>query len=325
LIDQKNVKKEGFIKNTESKKTPQVFEYRANMQAEIQQFDISKLMEVGIYDRSKFITATLNIDRSGENINSLSDSSLPQFEKETLILEVLQEGAATLFLYNDGRVNRYFFSKESIPKQLIYKLYRRQGNTFSRSYQFRQQLSNEINCTGIDDKVFENIKYQKRDLQNIFKKFDECEGITTAIYKKKQERDWFNLSIRPGVTFSSLDIKNGTFNSRDRSYGEHTSFRLGLEAEFILPFNRNKWALVVEPTYRTYEGMTANGFEAEYTSVEIPIGVRHYLFFNGNSKLFINGMAVIDSPFEKTVDRYDLNTAVNFAVELVSNIKIATA
>jgi hypothetical protein len=26
LIDQKNVKKEGFIKNTESKKTPQVFE-----------------------------------------------------------------------------------------------------------------------------------------------------------------------------------------------------------------------------------------------------------------------------------------------------------
>ena len=65
-------------------------------------------------------------------------------------------------------------------------------------------------------------------------------------------------------------------------------------------FNRNKWALVVEPTYISYdaeqefvylqtpsETRTTTVF-VDYSAIEIPFGVRHYSFLSESSKLFLN-------------------------------------
>ena len=75
---------------------------------------------------------------------------------------------------------------------------------------------------------------------------------------------------------------------------------MGLEAELILPFNKNKWAVTLEPTYTSYRkevsgefssiiGVTINT-KSNFNFLNIPLGLRHYLFLKGNtsSKLFLN-------------------------------------
>ena len=66
----------------------------------------------------------------------------------------------------------------------------------------------------------------------------------------KTEKDWFNLSIRPGMNYATLSIGNDlTLSITNIDFGNKLGFRLGLEAEFVLPFNKYKWAIIVEPTY----------------------------------------------------------------------------
>ena len=39
----------------------------------------------------------------------------------------------------------------------------------------------------------------------------------------------------------------------DLKFDSNTNVSLGIEAEFILPFNKNKWAIIFEPTYQYYK------------------------------------------------------------------------
>ena len=67
--------------------------------------------------------------------------------------------------------------------------------------------------------------------------------------------------------------------------------RFGVETEFILAFNKNKWGVTIEPTYQYYKSeKKPSDVEAKlnYTSVEIPIGIRHYFYLSEKSKIFIN-------------------------------------
>ena len=93
------------------------------------------------------------------------------------------------------------------------------------------------------------------------------------------------------------------------------SYHLGIEAEFILPFNKNKWGLLIEPSYNTFKGSEGNdvwGDEAKNNTFEIALGVRHYFFLSQNSKIFLDGMLVSYIPLEESIQYLGLEVATNF-------------
>ena len=115
----------------------------------------------------------------------------------------------------------------------------------------------------------------------------------------------FNLSIRPGFNSSSLSIQNSASSSRNTDFDNEFGFRFGIEAEFIMPFNKNKWSLIIEPTYQYFKSekeITNQSAKADYKSIEIPVGVRHYFFLNENSKIFINGSFIFDLSNDSVID-----------------------
>lgn len=107
---------------------------------------------------------------------------------------------------------------------------------------------------------------------------------------------------------------------------------MGVEAEYILPFNNNKWSLIFEPTYQYYK--TEKTFDTnpmdeivrietatvDYSSIELPFGFRHYSYLNHNSRLFANFSAVIDLSIKSKIKygdlNYDSNTGVGLAFGL---------
>ena len=178
----------------------------------------------------------------------------PEFNKEQLFLKQLITGKATLYSYEDSNLTRYFFSNgNSIIEQLIYKSFKKTNNIVGKNNRFRQQLYTELKCEDLLSKDFEKIEYNKKDLIDLFIKFNHCSDPEFIFKKKEQKINLFNLNIRPGLNLSSLTIHNAVSNSRDTDFDNTLNFRLGIELEFILPYNKNKWAIIFEPTYQYFK------------------------------------------------------------------------
>jgi len=110
-----------------------------------------------------------------------------------------------------------------------------------------------------------------------------------------------------------------------------------------MPFNKNKWAFIIEPTFQTIQFEaetfvieTYNGYVPDdniqnviinYKSFELSGGLRHYLYFNKNSKMFINGSVVFEVggfnsivEFEKETD-HEIEPGPTLAIGFGYNYK----
>lgn len=139
-------------------------------------------------------------------------------------------------------------------------------------------------------------KYTSNDLRKIFNIYNSKISGTNSEKPSSEAKNnsKFNLAIRPGLNFySPLEITK-TFGND--GLPSKTGFRIGVEAELVLPFNRNKWSLVVEPTFSLYSNKATirtndnlyNIHVDNYSFINIPVSIRHYMFISDKSKIFVN-------------------------------------
>lgn len=334
-IDNANQKIECLVKNVDWKNNPTEFEYKLSETSEPKVATIEAIKEFGVYDVSKYVRSKTNIDRSSKNIKYLTTNKNPEFQEELLLLKVLIEDDAVLYEYVEGDLRRYFYSKgESTIDQLIFKSYITSGQHIGTNNRFRQQLFTDLNCPNFEKNRFKYIGYNKSDLVKFFLDYSKCsngESSTLVNFEEKQKTDVFNLTLRPRFNSSTLQIKNTGSNSRNFEFDSESGLAIGIEAEYILPFNKNKWAIAIEPTYqsfkseKTIEALNVSGgtlrATVDYTSIEVPLTVRHYLFLNEQSKLFLNVFFVLDfsSSPEIELKRADDSNLTTLKIETNNN------
>ncbi len=312
-IDNTNQKIDCLIKNIDRKNNPTEFEYKLSENSEPKKITIKTIKEFGIDNISKYVRSIVNIDRSSENINNLSNDKNPTFKEEELFLKVLVEGKANLYQYADNELKRYFYNKKnSNIEQLIFKSYKATENNFGKNNRFRQQLFVDLKCPNFKTSKFENVEYKKNSLVRFFTEYSKCHNNELINFESGQKRDLFNLTIRPRINSSSLTIQNSVSNSRNTDFENKIGFGFGLEAEFIFPFNKNKWAIAIETTYQNFKSekttivdnvsggvLIAN---VDYSSIEVPVSLRHYFFLNNNSKIFINASYIFDLSSNSSIE-----------------------
>ncbi|WP_233195778.1 PorT family protein [Aquimarina sp. MAR_2010_214] len=305
-----------MIKNLDWKNNPTKFFYKLSENTEPKKGHINSIKEFGIINKSKYVRRKVDIDRSSENLKDLSTLRNPVFKEEQLFLKVLVEGKANLYRYGDGNLKRYFYKTDtSSIRQLIFKSYRTTNVQKGKNNRYKQQLLNILKCESISVKDLKNANYTKKELVNLFVKYNSCSDSAFINFEKKQKRDLFNLTIRPGIKNTSLSIQNVISYPDIIDFGSKLSFRFGVEAEFIMPFNKNKWALLIEPTYQysKFEKIVDQQvINVDYKSIELPLGFRHYFFLNNNSRIFINGVFIID---------LDMDSKINFEKDADLTIK----
>ncbi len=312
-INNDEQKVECEIKNLDWKNNPKEFQFRISENTEQKKATIEFVKEFGIYNFSKYVRSNVNIDRSSKDLNNLSTDRKPIFKEEQLFLKVLIEGKSNLYQYEDRNLVRFFYSKDNSNniEQLIFKNYKISANMIGENSDFKQQLLNNLKCQDIKTEDIKKTKYGKDYLEKIFIQYNKCSNSEVINFVEKQKKDLFNLNPRIGLNSSSLAIQNTISSSSDVDFGSKLGSRLGIEAEFILPFNKNKWTIIVEPTYQYFKSekvvTTLNGiFDAkvDYKSIELPIGIRHYFFINSISKLFINGSYILDFTSNSTISYF---------------------
>lgn len=332
FMDHSNQKTNCFIEKIDWNNNPTKFKYKTSENGELQTISIKLVKEFGIDNFSKYIKSEVKIDRSSEAIQDLSYDKKPIFNKEELFLKVLIEGKANLYEYIDGNLKRYFYKTEnSNIEQLIYKSYKTIGNSIGENNGFRQQLLVNLKCNNSKLSEIKNIRYTKNSLLKFFTKYNKCNNNDFVIYDLKPKRNFFNLSIRPRVNNSKLVLNNTLAKERTLELERKTGFGIGIEFEYILPLYKNNWAIAIEPTYQSYESekslnvssISSGGLKTEvkYSSIEVPVCLRHYFFFNEKSKLFINASYIFDisSGSKINILRADDSNFANLNLDSVSN------
>jgi hypothetical protein len=325
FIDNEGKRTECYIRNLDWKNNPSEFQYKITENDEIKTASLPLVQEFGISTLIKFIRYTVNIDRSSSSLTSMSNSKDPEFTKEQLFLKVLVEGNASLYSFEDRSVERFFFRvDESEAEQLIYKPYRISDTEMGVNTKYKEQLWMRLKCSDISTRSFENTDYRKSHLIGLFVSYNTCTNSAYTNYSEKVKRDAFNLTLRPGTNFSSLSIENSQATTLGGEFNNEVTFRVGVEAEIILPFKWGKWTMLTEPTYNYFkseEMFDTRQVRVDYKYIQIPLGIRHYFISRNVSKVFVNALYVWDFSLDSSVNyeaiaELEISGANNFAVGL---------
>ncbi len=326
FINNAGQRTECYIENIDWRNNPTTFNYKLNQgDGEAKTENIMGVSEFGIDNQSMYKRFEVRIERSQNTTNQLQKSKSPIWKNETLFLHALVIGEASLYNYLDGNTNKYFYETKKNPiEQLVYIRYLEDSgmkdglNSYSESIQqnnqFRQQLLNNVNC-GLTENDFKSLDYNRNTLVKHFAAYNACLGTADAKSAtnydavSRKDRETFALRVQTGIYNAKVSISDPQ-NFYDKSTDlSQMVFKAGLEAEYILPFNKGSWSLIVNPTYQKFSStknfLGFSGFpgpnnqifytvKMDYSSIEIPFGVRRYFYINSASRLFVNATYVID-------------------------------
>ncbi|MEP6930793.1 MAG: hypothetical protein ABI850_12295 [Flavobacterium sp.] len=306
---------ECYIKNLDWKNTPIDFKYKTELtDPESSTESIATIQEFGIDQESTYKRFKIKIDRSNNDLTKITTNRNPDWREETLFLKTLVEGDATLYSYTQDNTNRYFYATKAIPaEQLIYVKYiqtdKNEGaETIAENNEYKQQLFKNGSNSNTTEKEILNLKYKNTDLVDYFLKYNNITSASNEKSGKKAGKNLFFIKVTPGISIASLSSKNSADPQLNAQLDNKITFRIGAEAEYVLPYNKNKWSAFINPTYQKYQDeknySAPSGFignpeiqqhiKVSYNSVQLPIGIRHYMFLNEKSKLFINAAYTLD-------------------------------
>ncbi len=210
---------------------------------------------------------------------------------------------------------------------MVYKKYLF-DNQVLQNNNFRQQLLNDFKSQQISPNDVVNLRYSKTDIGKFLIKYNKTMDSNYTNYNLKKKRDFFNLTIRPGLNLSHLSIENTMSDFWNNDYGNEINFRCGVETEYIFPFNKNKWSIIIEPTFQYYYSDSkketnelSGGFsitEVNYQSIELPVGLRHYFYLNDKSIFFANISYVIDFSYKSSVKLTRLDGSLISSLDIIS-------
>ncbi len=315
-----------YIENVDWRNNPTTFNYKINQNdSEKKLENMMGVVEFGIDNESMYKRFAVKIERSPNDTKYLIEGNNPQWKDETLFLKALILGEANLYSYTDENIIRYFYETKQHPiNQLVYIKYINQedlkttntgiynyGENIKENNQFRQQLLNSLQCETMSEADFKSLTYKKNALVDIFEKYNNCKGtaVPNTNYSPRGSHKSFAFRVTPGIYSASLKISDpNVYYNVSTDIKNEIIFKMGLEAEYILPFNKGIWSVFVNPNYQKFTaeqqysrdsnfqtaGIIDITASANYASIEIPLGVRRYFFLNSSSKIFVNLAYVLD-------------------------------
>lgn len=318
IIDNSGKRSEVFIKNSDWGNNPSEIYYKNNIEdTEIQNGTLTNLKEFGIGEFVKYQRSSVGIDQSPSSVDKLSWEKEPEFINDTVFLKQLVEGDADLFVYQDNRILAFYYSKnESEVIPLVYKKYKTSNTTVATNSSYKKELFDALKCQSINVDDTRKLDYDRKELVALFTKYNMCTSNVSLSYSNQSSKGAFHVSAKIGYFSMGLDVKQegtGIINTDIRSVdlGTKSGIRIAAELEYVLPFNKNKWAVFLEPGYQSFSAETQLEVESqipsfmeslnvEYSYIDVPFGVRHYMYLSENSSIFLNAAFVFAFDFGGT-------------------------
>jgi len=344
-IDNNGHKVKGLVKLLDWKITPEEFYYKSNESGQEKLLSINDVKEFGSMERFKqYKRFVIEIDSSSDKWDRLSFNIKPEFKKDTLFMEHLVDGVLSLYFYDRGDAQRFFYQKEGeAPKQLIYKKYRTQivnnetheeETVVKENKAYILQLQDLMHdCRNISRDEYQ-IKYQKKPLKSLFVKYNQCKDKLYQKIKEDSFMDHLRMSLIGGIQFANLDFtyKPSSFSNTiyDIDFGNTVVPSFGVNIEYVMFFDKKRWSIFLEPSFKSFSMETTKEkikFDLQYKGFSIPMGIQRTHYINNNHSVslqlaYVFHLPVGDSAIGWKPDEYasyvdfDLNTGSSFMLSL---------
>ena len=254
--------------------------------------------EFGISNNFKFVRATVALDKSSSVLSELDIQRMPQFVTTTVFLRQLVEGRARLFQYENGTLERFFFSVEKDTLMpLVFKLYRSSESSTGRNEMYKGQLTAALLCSTESEVSVRSLNYSARDLIQFVNHFNACNGDATPESPERIAR--INFYLRAGAGSQNMQVHASSIFFDD-TIGPAIGSQIGMECEILIPSRGDRWGLVVGVSYQQFQGQQERQYyvlSTKYHSVDISLGPRYFFHLNSRSRVFANGGAAYSIPF----------------------------
>lgn len=292
-----------YIRNSDWMNSPTNFKYKLQLNdSEVKTESIETTQEFSIINECKYKRFKVKIDRANDDQKEATGKRNPQWMEETLFLKVLVEGNAILYSYTDTNGTKFFYSTQTIPvEELVRVTYLKDGESAG----YIRQVSNNVKSSNVTDKDVNNLDYKKSDLVKYFTKYNNIQPAAGEDEGAKASKKLLFIKVTPGISLASVSARNSANSSLNVDFDNKMVFKIGAEVEYVFPFNKNKWSILTNPMYQKYESEknyiyhstsamenleTPYNAKINYSSVQLPVGIRHYMFLNQNSKIFITAL-----------------------------------
>lgn len=299
IVNDNGNKIEVLIQNMDWHNNPKEVKYKRSENSEILTTSIEEIKEFkvanNVYER-----ATLFVDQSSNITSRLSRVKDPDFLEETLLLRKIVGGKANLY-EDPSRGYKYFYKVDDSPiQQLIYKRYITDGK-IAHNFKYRQQLWTDLVCAEMDTKTLQIVDYNRNDLMKYFISYNKCAEDNYELYLRENREADINVNLKAGMDFGKVSVYRGLNAGGYEVNG--SGGRVGLELEYVLNFNKNKWAVYAQPMYQYFTAerqVTQFNYDADlrvnYSFLELELGAKHYMFLNEKSKISLTAGFLLEFP-----------------------------
>ena len=297
FLDNSDSRIDCLIKDVDWKSNPSNFEYKLSENSEVQTARIQDVKLFQITDYSKYVRKNVQIDR-WDVLSPATNQKHPIYKSETLFLREVIAGPATLYAYVKDSFTTFFYEvNNSDTKQLIRKEYIVDTESgYKKRYinnMYKRQLLEDLKSDDISEKQANNLRYYESDFLKFFQKYNTSKGATSEYIAPEKVN--FNLTAKFGLVQNSLKMQYSPDERYNYDFGSKTQVRVGAEIELVLPFNRSKWGVFIEPVYTAFKAEgdgTLFTDDVDYKAIEFQFGLRHYMFLNEKSKVFLHVGAI---------------------------------
>ncbi len=306
FIDNSGNRVECFIRYRQSTFTPTDFKYKRTQESAVETGVMDEVEEFGVTNYALYVRKTVLIDTSSQNLTTISDHPEPELQTRTVFLEALVSGLATLYKYVDKQRVFFFFEKTDTGlQQLIFKQYQKTPTALGTNEGYKQQLFEHVYCEQIPLTDITNMRYREKEVKAYFLKYNSCLSDEATDIQSGTHKTQLHLTAREGVSVADMHLIRPNYSI---DFLPQLSFRPGFEFALSPPVNKGKWELTAEPIFQyfTSETRTINEGKANYYSLEVPLGIRYYMYLNNGARFFTNINYSIDFPFTSNVEIYSL-------------------
>lgn len=238
IIDNAGKRSDGFIRVSDLESINNenaAVDFMTSLEGQSTKMPASEFSEIGIGNDIRYQKILVPLDDSDINTNISYDRNF-NFIPKTLFLNVLIDGAATLYSYESNMGTKYFYKLKNgtAVTQLRYKKYyvgssESSGKTLREITEFRQQLSKDVSCTDDPFSKYSNLNYDKTSLIAIFTAYNNCQNSDAVVFKnEKKSGSKTKFTVFAGVSNMTVQISNRNPEPAKQSA---LSYNVGAELE----------------------------------------------------------------------------------------------
>lgn len=262
----------GFIEYKRWDRSPLKIFFKKLLEEKPTEYTPIQIKSFGVANEN-YESAIVDVDASPHKIAELSQTSTPEFIRDTVFLQILVQGEKTLLHLKDRNAKNHFYIKEEEKYQpLVYKQYiimgGPSGKFMAKNESYKNLLDNYLkNCSSIQNRI-KTAKYEVGPLTKLFYYYYQCTNQSIN-YRTERKEGKVELGIVAGASLSTLKFTGGISYIVDNDYESSINPTVGIFCDLKI-LRSNNWTVSNDIMYTSFnvKGEAVgggNGFP-EYTS-----------------------------------------------------------